>query len=109
MNNEVTEELKVKVIKNYVEAINEEIHSAKEYAEKYVERKAKGDMSGATKLKEMANDELKHAMYEHEWAVKEIEEISKVFTPPVEMQEAWDKSHREYVEKVAWIKQMLAM
>lgn len=96
-------------IKKFVEAIDEEIESAKEYAEKYVEHKAKNDMQTANRYKEMANDELKHANYEHEWAVKEIEEISKVYTPPVEMQEAWEKSHKEYVEHVAWIRQMLAM
>ena len=89
--------------------IDEEIESAKDYAEKYVEYKAKGDMTRANRYKEMANDELKHANYIHEWAVKEIEEISKVYTPPVEMQEAWDKAHKEYVEKIAWIKQMLSL
>lgn len=96
-------------IKNYVEAIDEELEGAKDYAEKYVERKAKGDMQSANRYKEMANDELKHASYIHEWAVKEIDEISKVYTAPVEMQEAWEKAHKEYVEKVAWIKQMLTM
>lgn len=99
----------MRAIKKYVERIDEEIESAKEYAEKYVEYKAKGDMTRANHYKEMANDELKHSNYIHEWAVKEIEEISKVYTPPVEMQEAWDKAHKEYVEKVAWIKQMLSL
>ena len=99
----------MKIIKQYVDAIDDEIHGAKKYAEMYVEKKAKDDMASATRYKEMANDELKHAAYEHEWAVKEIEQISKVFTPPVEMQEAWDKAHKEYVEKVAWIRQMLSM
>ena len=99
----------MKIIKNYVEAIDDEIHGAKEYAEKYVESKAKGNMQAASRYKEMANDELKHATYQHEWAVNEIEEISKIYTAPVEMQEVWDKAHKEYVEKVAWIKQMLAM
>ena len=89
--------------------IEEEMEGAKEYAEKYVECKAKGDMNRANRYKEMANDELKHSSYIHEWAVKEIEEISKVYTAPVEMVEKWDKAHKEYVEKVAWIKQMLAM
>ena len=99
----------MKSIKNYVDAIDDEIEGAKEYAEKYVECKAKGDMQSANRYKEMATDELKHATYEHEWAVNEIERISKIYTAPVEMQEAWEKSHKEYVEKVAWIKQMLTM
>ena len=78
----------MKLIKKFVDAIEEEIKSAKEYAENYVEHKAKNDMQTATKYKEMANDELKHANYEHEWAVKQIEEVSKIYTAPVEMQEA---------------------
>ncbi len=99
----------MKSIKKYVEAIDEEIEGAKDYAEKYVEAKAKGDMSRANRYKEMATDELRHSTFLHEWAVAEIEELSKVYTPPVWMEEKWEKSHKEYVEKVAWIKQMLAM
>lgn len=99
----------MKSIKMYVDAIDEEIEDAKEYAEKYVECKAKGDMPSATKYKEMSSDELKHAEYLHEWAIKEIEKVSKVFVAPSEMQDAWTKAHKEYVERVAWIKQMLNM
>lgn len=97
------------IIKKYVEDIEEELEGAKEYAEKYVECKVKDNMAAANRYKEMAMDELKHSSYLHEWAVAEIEKISKVYTPPVEMMEKWEKSHREYVEKTAWIKQMLSM
>lgn len=96
-------------IAKYVEDIDEEIEGAKNYAEKALEAKVKGDMSKANRYKEMANDELKHATYLHEWAVADIGALSKVYTPPVAMQEKWDKAHAEYVEKVAWIKQMLSM
>lgn len=93
----------------YVESIEDEIEGAKDYAEKYVEAKAHGDMNKANRYKEMANDELKHAMYQHEWAVQKIDEVSKVFKAPQEMMEKWEKAHKSYVEKVAWIRQMLAM
>ena len=96
-------------IKKYVEHIQEEIDSAKEYAEKYVELKAKGDVSAASKYREMAEDELKHANYIHEFSVKEIEQISKVYKPPIDMQEKWEHEHKKFVESVAWIKQMLMM
>lgn len=96
-------------IKKYVERIDEEIEDAKEYAERAIEEKVKGNTSDATKFKEMANDELKHATYLHDMAVRAIQEISKVYTAPVEMQEAWEKSHKEYVERVAWVKKMLEM
>ena len=86
-------------IKKLAEHIEEEIYGAKEYAEKYVECKAKGDMQWANRYKEMANDELKHAGYLHDKATHEIEE----------MEEKWEKCHKNFVEKTAWIKQMLAM
>lgn len=99
----------MRIIKKYVDAIDDELEGAKDYAEKYVECKVKNDMHSANRYKEMANDELKHAAYEHEWAVKEIEELSKVYTAPAEMMEKWEHSHKNYVEQVAWIRQMLAM
>jgi hypothetical protein len=96
-------------IKKFVDAIDEELEGAKEYAEKFVEHKAQNDMQTAQEYYEMANDELRHANIIHGFAVAKINEIGKVFTAPVEMEEAWKKSHKEYVERVAWIKQMLAM
>jgi hypothetical protein len=99
----------LRTIKKHVDAIEEEIEGAKCYAEKYVEAKAKGDIGRANRYKEMANDEIKHAMYIHEWAVADVDMLSKIYTPPVEMQEKWDKAHKEYVEKIAWVKQMLAL
>jgi hypothetical protein len=99
----------LKSIKRYVDSIDEEIEGAKDYAEKYVEEKAKGDISRANRYKEMASDELKHATYLHEWAVAEIDKISKVFTAPTWMMEKWEKAHKEYVERVAWVKTMLSM
>lgn len=99
----------MKKIKHYVDEICDELNSAKEYAEMYVEYKAKGDSQWASRFQSMANDELNHANIIHELAVKETEEISQVFKAPAEMQEVWDKSHADYVEKAAWIRQMLSM
>lgn len=96
-------------IKKYVEMIDEELEGAKNYAERYVECKSKNNTAWANKWKECATDELKHSTYIHDYAVMEIEELNKVFKPTQEMQERWDKSHKEYVEKVAWIRTMLAM
>lgn len=51
----------MRTIKNYVEKIKEEIEGAKEYAEKYVEEKAKGEISKEKVLKnlEILSDEIK--------------------------------------------------
>lgn len=99
----------MKIIKKFVETIEEELEGAKEYAEKYVENKVNNNMQAAARYKEMAYDELKHASYEHEFAVNEIDKLSKVYTPPEKMMEVWEKAHRQYVERAAWVKQMLEM
>lgn len=96
-------------IKELVDRINDELNDAKDYAEDYLTYKAKGNQSWANRYKEMSNDELKHAGYIHDRAVEEIEELRKVYTPPTEMMQKWDHDHRDFIEKTAWIKQMLAM
>lgn len=96
-------------IKMLVDEINDELCDAKKYAEESLSYKAKGDTGWANRYKEMSQDELKHASFIHERAVTEIEQLKRVYTPPVEMLDKWEKAHKEYVEKAAWIKQMLAM
>lgn len=42
-----------------------------------------------------------------------VEQIKKIqgagITPPAEMMENWQNEHKKYVDKVAWIKQMLTL
>lgn len=99
----------MKKIAEYVDKIKEELCGAKDYAEMYVQFKSDGDTAWASKFKGMAEDELRHSMLIHDLAVAEIDKVGKVFTAPAEMQEAWEKSHKDYVEKSAWVKMMLTM
>ena len=99
----------MKHIKKYVEQIEDEIESAKEYVEKSVMLKSKGNAVLSSKYREMAEDELRHAMTIHGEAVKEIEELSKTYTPPVEMLENWEHSHKRFVEEFLKIKQYLTL
>lgn len=96
-------------IKKLADEIADELDSAKEYAEDYLTFKAKENSTWANRYKEMANDELKHADYLHDRAVAEIEELRKVYTPPQDMLDKWDSDHRKFIEKTAWVKQMLSM
>ena len=96
-------------IKKLADEIADELDSAKEYAEDYLTFKAKENSTWANRYKEMANDELKHADYIHDRAVAEIEELRKGYTPPQDMLDKWDSDHRKFIEKTAWVKQMLAM
>lgn len=96
-------------IKHLADQIKDELESAKDYAEEYLTYKAKGNGEWASRYKDMATDELKHAGYIHERTVSEIEQLRTVMTPPEEMMQKWEHDHREYIEKAAWVKQMLAM
>ena len=96
-------------IKKLADEIMDELDSAKEYAEEYLTYKAKDNSAWAKRYEEMAHDEIKHAGYLHDRVVEEIEELRKVYTPPQDMLEKWDADHKKYIEKAAWIKQMLAM
>ena len=96
-------------IKRLADELKDELCSAKEYAEEYLTYKAKNSEAWSKRYYEMANDELKHASYLHDRVVEEIDELRKVYTPPEDMMKKWDSDHREYIEKAAWIRQMLAM
>lgn len=96
-------------IKNLVDEMKDELNSAKSYAEEYLTFKVDENTTWANRYKEMANDELKHAGYIHERLVTEINELKEVYTPPQEMMEKWEADHKKYIEKAAWIKQMLTM
>ena len=96
-------------IKEMADEIKDELHSAKCYAEEYLSFKAENNTQWATRYKEMALDEIKHAGYIHDRVVMEIENLNKVYTPPQEMMDKWDSDHKKYIEKAAWIKQMLSM
>ena len=97
-------------IKKYVDGIAEELHDSKCYIEKALEYKSMGDADRYNGYKEMSIQELSHAMRLHDYAVQDIEKLRAVYPDiPQKMMDAWDKSHTEFVEKAAWIKQMQSM
>lgn len=97
-------------IKKYVEGIDGEIEGAKEYAEKYLWYKSKNDGGKANMYKEMATQELQHAYNLHDVAMQDIEQLKNTYPEiPNGMMEKWEKAHSDYVERVAWVRQMLAM
>ena len=96
-------------IKKLADEISEELDSAKEYAENHLMYKASGNDEWSKRFFEMANDELNHADYLHDRAIEEINELKNVYTPPQDMLDKWESDHRKFIEKTAWIKQMLAM
>ena len=97
-------------IKKYVEEIADELDGAKHYMEKALEYKAMGNGDRYNGYKDMSVAELNHAMRLHEYAVQDIEQLKSVYPEiPQNMMDAWDKSHVNFVEKTAWIRQMQSM
>lgn len=96
----------MKMIKAYVEQINEELDGAETYAEKWLELRADGIDS---EYRKMAEDELRHAEYIHSVAIDKIANLKNVYTPPMDMQKKWDETHECYTNKYNEIKRMLAL
>jgi len=98
----------MKKIRELAERIQEELNDAQYYIEECIESRVMGETSIASKYKEMASDELKHAGYLHDMVVEEIKKAQGAgVTPPASMMEKWNTEHKLYIEKVAWLKQML--
>lgn len=97
-------------IKKYVENIAEELEGAKNYIETALDYKVAGDTNRYSKYKEMSSQELNHAMALHEMAAQDIQKLKSVYPDvPQDMMDKWEHSHKEFIEKAAWIKQMQAM
>ena len=95
------------MIEKMIEHIEEELEGAKEYAEKYIENKAKGNTMRSSAFKEMANDELRHAERIHEFASRDMEDIMNVYSVSDEDMEKWEHFHKRYAHCVALVKHML--
>lgn len=98
----------MKAIKELVDMIDEELCGAKLYAEKYVELKVAGS-DWSAKFKSLAEDELRHADYIHQYATEKITELENVYVAPQNMKDIWKHEHKKYVENAAWIRTMLQM
>lgn len=97
-------------IKQYVDKIDEELCSAKDYAEKALEYKVEGNSQGYSDYKSMANQELLHADTIHRYAVDTVARFKAVYpNPPSDMMDKWEDAHKKFIEKTAWIKLMLNM
>lgn len=95
-------------IMKIVECMNEELHDAKHYAKKCIKAKLT-DSTMAKHYQEMANDELKHAMYLYENAAKAIEEKKRSIDMSSVLDEIWDKTQNDYAECTAKIRYMMSM
>lgn len=99
----------MKIIHDMLEHLVEELEGATEYAEKYIEHKARGDHSRATKYKEMAHDELNHASTLRDFYLADMDSIKKVYTLTEEETHAWEHGCKKINQHMAMVRQMLNM
>lgn len=98
----------MKTIEKLIDNIMEEIEGAEEYAERYIECKARGNNARASKYKEMAHDELRHAENIYEFAEADVESIRKVYPLSVEDEESWAHAKKLMHQRIAQIKMYVA-
>lgn len=99
----------MKIIDKMLHHLKEEVEGAMDYAEKYIECKARGNVNRANKYKEMAFDELNHASNLREMDLMDIAELKKVYTMSEEEEEKWEHGHKHLTEQMAIVKHMLSM
>jgi hypothetical protein len=99
----------MRLIDKMLEQLEEEVEGARDYAEKYVEFKARGNMSRANRYKEMAHDELKHATFLKEMDIADIDELKKVYPMTDEEQSLWEHGHKHMNDQMAMVMHVLSM
>jgi hypothetical protein len=99
----------MKILDEMLEHLEEEVEGAREYAEKYIECKARGNVARANRYKEMAQDELKHATMLREMDVADVSELKRVYSITEEEQNAWDHGHKHLTDEMAMVMHILSM
>ena len=99
----------MRMVEKMIERLKEEVDGAKEYAEKYIECKSRGNISRASRYKEMAEDELKHAGFIRDMGMSDIEELRKIYKMTDSEEELIEHSHKHINEQMAIVRYMLAM
>lgn len=99
----------MRLIDKMLEQLEDEVEGARDYAEKYVECKARGNMSRANRYKEMAHDELKHATFLKEMDIADIDELKKVYPMTDEEQSLWEHGHKHVNDQMAMVMHVLSM
>ena len=69
----------MKLLDNMMDHICDELDGAWEYAEKYLENKAKGD-ARYSKYRDMALDEVSHAEILYSFAISDIERLERYYS-----------------------------
>lgn len=96
------------ILEHMLEELTEELDGGREYAEKYIDCKARGNIPRATKYKEMAHDELRHFSTLREFFAADVDGIKRVHPLTEEEVSWWEHEHKKLNDKVAMIHHLLS-
>ena len=96
----------MKIIKNLVEQIRDELRDAEKYAEAAVKHKA-GEPELSATYHHLAEQELGHAHALHEHVVRAIKKYGG--EPPAVMSAIWDWEHEQIIKEEHAVKMLLSM
>lgn len=96
-------------ISDLIDRLEEVIESGKYYTENYLDAKMQEHTIWANRCKEMAVDSIKAAGYIHDKLMDDVKELRRTYNMPIDMVEVWEQEHKNYIEKIAWLKQLLLL
>lgn len=99
----------MKMLKEKLEHLEEEIEGAREYAEKFIKCKSGGNMARANRFKEMAQDELKHATYLRDMDLVDVADLKKVYNMTEEEESMWEHGQKHLTDQIAMVMHILSM
>lgn len=99
-------------MKSLIELIDlmcEELESATDYAELFLQFSIDGNKEKADALKNMAIESKNHSKFLHELVEEKITQYQKYCIIPIETQKMWCREKEKYSDKTDWLNQMLSM
>lgn len=99
----------MKVIKDIVKSIREELEDAEKYAWLAIRSKEEHPELADTYTR-LANEEIGHANLLHKQAVEIIDKHRRAgHEPPVAMLAVWEWEHERFIEEMAGVRRILEM
>lgn len=98
----------MKVILELIDLIEEQLDTGKDFAERFVMLNSTNN-DYAERFKKMAEEEVEHSKILFSFTQSEIDRLNETYKLPVDVSEICNRKQAKFIEKAAWIKQMLTM
>lgn len=97
----------MKIIRELIDNMEQELDLAKLYAQNFLIYMADGEEEYSEMFKRMAKESLQHVEYMRDFSETVFEKLHKSYTPPEAMIRVWEKKNAMYIDVAKWLKDML--